>query len=215
MLIILYAVVFCLPAFIITLMEDSIFDFMEMAFFTLIGFPGTALAIIVRLIIGLCKGTYKILEDQRREAEIQEYAQKRAIQEEQQRRTSEAERKRYEAELQNKRYNIFPNSRVIKELLELIRQVNCYPYEIEIKSNGVWYSFEGFAKEYIFRAHNSPDLNSDEEKIFASVLNEKLGNRYTIKEESKIHSFTHYDGEPGFTTVHISTKLLLKVTGSF
>ena len=207
----LYMLVF-IPAFMFT-WEGSVFEGIGCYgwFCMLVGFPGAILALLIKGVIKL----FKLPGELKAEEERQRRAQQQAI-EQRKREEQEAHNKRkYQNALIEKRDKIYPNSPVTKEIVGIITQGNELPHSIELNSMGLTFYFENSTKSYVYRSHGLPDMDQNEEKIFANVLNQKLNNRYTITEMTKYHSFKHSDGTLDGYTMHIGTKMLLKTTRTF
>lgn len=209
--IVLYMLVF-IPAFMFT-WEGSVFGGIGCYgwFCMLVGFPGALLALLIKGIIKLFKipGELKAEEERQRRAQQQVVEQRR-------REEQEAKNKRiYQDSLIEKRDKIYPNSPVTREIVEIITQGKELPHSIELNNAGLTFYFENSTKSYVYRTHGLPDMDQNEEKIFADVLNQKLSNRYSITEMTKYHSFKHSDGTLDGYTMHIGTKMLLKTTRTF
>lgn len=207
----LYMLVF-IPAFMFT-WEGSVFEGIGCYgwFCMLVGFPGALLALLIKGIIKLFKlpGELKAEEERQRRAQQQAVEQRR-------REEQEAKNKRiYQDSLIEKRDKIYPNSPVTREIVEIITQGKELPHSIELNNTGLTFYFENSTKSYVYRTHGLPDMDQNEERIFADVLNQKLSNRYSITEMTKYHSFKHSDGTLDGYTMHIGTKMLLKTTRTF
>ena len=176
-----------------------------------IGMTGALLAVLIKGVMKL----FKIPKDIISKRAYRIYAQEQE-QEKQQREKQEEERQReYQKSLLEKRESIYPNSPYTKEIIEIITRNNELPYAIEINNQGLTFYFENDKKSYVFAAHELPDMDQSEEKIFADVLNQKLNNKYTIEEVTKYHSFTHSDGTLDGFSIHVATKMKRKVTKTF
>lgn len=207
----LYMLVF-IPAFMFT-WEGSVFNGIGCYgwFCMLLGFPGALLALLIKGIIKL----FKLPGEIKAEEEHQRCAQQQAL-EQRRREEKEANDKRlYQNSLIEKRDKIYPNSPVTKEIVEIMMRGGELPYSIELNNTGLTFYFENSTKSYVYRSHGLPDMDQNEEKIFAGVLNQKLSNRYSITELTKYHSFKHSDGTLDGYTVHIGTKMVLKTTRTF
>lgn len=201
-----------IPAFMFT-WEGSVFEGIGCYgwFCMLVGFPGALLALLIKGIIKLFKlpGELKAEEERQRRAQQQAVEQRR-------REEQEAKNKRiYQDSLIEKRDKIYPNSPVTREIVEIITQGKELPHSIELNNTGLTFYFENSTKSYVYRTHGLPDMDQNEERIFADVLNQKLSNRYSITEMTKYHSFKHSDGTLDGYTMHIGTKMLLKTTRTF
>lgn len=207
----LYMLVF-IPAFMFT-WEGSVFEGIGCYgwFCMLVGFPGALLALLIKGIIKL----FKLPGELKAEEERQKRAQQQAV-EQRRREEQEAKNKRiYQDSLIEKRDKIYPNSPVTREIVEIITQGKELPHSIELNNAGLTFYFENFTKSYVYRTHGLPDMDQNEEKIFADVLNQKLSNRYSVTEMTKYHSFKHSDGTLDGYTMHVGTKMLLKTTRTF
>lgn len=207
-----FYLLFLIPAFMFT-WEGSVFDgigcYGWICMF--VGFPGALLALIIKCIIGLVKIPGEMKRAQERRIREQKKRNQQRIREEQ-----EAIRlKEYNKSLSEKREKIYPNSPVTREIVEIITKKKELPYSIEINNAGLTFRFENMVQSYVFRAHGLPDMDQNEEMIFAEVLNKKLNNQYLVNEMEKYHSFTHSDGTLGGYKMHIGTKMELKVTRTF
>lgn len=207
----LYMLVF-IPAFMFT-WEGSVFNGIGCYgwFCMLLGFPGALLAWLIKGIIKL----FKLPGEIKAEEEHQRCAQQQAL-EQRRREEQEAKNKRiYQDSLIEKRDKIYPNSPVTREIVEIITQGKELPHSIELNNTGLTFYFENSTKSYVYRTHGLPDMDQNEEKIFADVLNQKLSSRYSVTEMTKYHSFKHSDGTLDGYTMHIGTKMLLKTTRTF
>lgn len=201
-----------IPAFMFT-WEGSVFEGIGCYgwFCMLVGFPGALLALLIKGIIKL----FKLPGELKAEEERQKRAQQQAV-EQRRREEQEAKNKRiYQDSLIEKRDKIYPNSPVTREIVEIITQGKELPHSIELNNAGLTFYFENSTKSYVYRTHGLPDMDQNEEKIFADVLNQKLSNRYSVTEMTKYHSFKHSDGTLDGYTMHMGTKMLLKTTRTF
>lgn len=207
----LYMLVF-IPAFMFT-WEGSVFDGIGCYGWLcmLIGFPGALLALFIKLAIKLFKLPAETRNRREQQIREQQLAQEERRLEEQER----LKQQEYQISLEQKRNSIYPNSPITKEIVDMITANNLLPYSVEVKGTGVIACFEGFTKQYVFKSHSLPDMDRNEQQIFADVLVDKLNRQYTVRELTKYHSFMHSDGTPGGWTEHISFLLERKITRSF
>lgn len=203
----LYMLVF-IPAFMFT-WEGSVFNGIGAYgwFCMFVGFPGAVVALLLKGIVKLIKLPWELKAKKER--------QRRSLQLELEQRRREEEKARKEKALIEKATKKYSNSPLTKEIVEIIPQGNELPYSIELKSTGMTFYFENSTRSYVFRSHELPDMDEIEEKVFAGVLNQKFGNRYSITEETKLESFQHSDGTIVGFTKHICTKMLRKSTRTF
>lgn len=175
-----------------------------------VGFPGVILALLIKGIIKL----FKLPREIKAQEERQKRAQQQAIEQRKREEQEENIRMVYQSALVKKRNEIYPNSPVTKEIVGIIVHDNELPHSIELNSTGLTFYFENATKSYVYRTHGLPDMDENEEKIFADVLNQKLSNRYSVTEMTECYSFK--DGDDTFVyTTHTGTKMLLKTTRTF
>lgn len=203
---------FFIPAFMFT-WEGSVFEGIGCYGWVcmIIGFPGAVLALLIKGVFALFKLPGQIKAEKEQQIRIQQ-----AVLEEQKLRQQQINNEKAYKEHLNKVKNVtYPNSKYTKEIVDIITAKGECPYSIEVKSNGLTIRFENFTQNYIFRAHQLPDMDENEEKIFAEVLNDKLNNKYCLSEMVEVHNFKHSDGTYGDYTTHSGTRMSLKVTKSF
>ena len=204
--------IFLIPAFMFT-WEGSVFEGIGCYGWVcmFIGFPGAILALIIKGVIKLINlPEEKKAEEERRIRQRQQEEEERKYQEQ-----AAAEQKVYQDSLVEKRNKIYPNSPITAEIVKIITQSRELPYSIELNKTGLTFYYENGTKSYVFRAHGLPNMDRNEEEIFANVLNQKLNNRYLISEITKYDSFPHGDGTFGGCTIHLGTRMELKVTRNF
>lgn len=210
---------FLIPAFMFT--WEGLSDFEEPSYFLsigcsgllcmLIGFPGVIIALLIKGIIKLINLPKEREEHKKR----LEYIQR---QQEEQRRNKEQEalrKKEYQESLDKKRKYIYPNSPVTREIVTIVTRNHSFPYSIEITAKRLVFYFENNTQSYVFQAHKLPNMDENEERIFAEVLNQKLDNQYHISNMTDCRNIKYGDGTDGVYSVHIGTKMSLKVTRSF
>lgn len=209
--IILYMFVL-VPAFMFT-WEGSVFEGIGCYgwFCMFVGFPGALLALLIKGIIKLFKLPGEIREKEESERRKNQEFLERCKQEKEE----EERQLKYERSLIDKKENVFPNSPATKDIINIITGSGVLPYLVELKNNGATIYFENSTKTYIYASHGFPNMDQNEEEIFANVLNNKLDNRYSISEEKEYHSFKYSDGTPGVNSTHISYKMNLIATREF
>lgn len=163
---------------------------------------------IIGLIVNLCQRA-KLKEEQKLEDEKNQrmYEENRRI-EEKRLADEKLAKKNEQARLTEKYYYSSETQRII----EIIKQGNKLPYKILFKSDRITISYENGMNEFVFRAHQLPDMDKDNSEVFAKVINQKLGNIYDFSEESRYHVI---DNSIGGWTEHIGFKLELKIIKSF
>lgn len=203
---------FFIPAFMFT-WEGSVFDGIGCSgwFCMLLGFPGALLALIIKGIIKL----FKLPGEMKAEKEHQRRAQQQALEQRKYEEKEANDKRIYQNSLVEKKDKIYQNSPVTREIVQIITQNSELPYSIELNNTGLTFYFEDLTKSYVYRSHGLPDMDQNEEKIFADVLNQKLDSRYSITEMTKYHLFQYSDGTHDGYTMHIGTKMILKTTRTF
>ena len=97
---------------------------------------------------------------------------------EEQARKNKEDKERAQKLLRERMYN----SSITKEIVEFILREENMPYAIKVDSFGLKLHYEDLTKSYIFRSHELPNLNKEEEVTFAYILNEKLNNKYIVSD---------------------------------
>lgn len=151
------------------------------------------------------------VENKKEEKLKEQEAQQRIIAERKRKEQEEAKQKAYRDSLVKK----YSNSSVTKEILEMVKSDDSLPFTIEIQSDRITFSYENRTNAYVFKARGLPNLIQEDEKVFADVLNQKLDNKYSVRENTKLYTGEYSDGEKYYNSIYISTILELKTTRTF
>lgn len=173
----------------------------------IIGFPGVVIALIIR---GIKGG----IDYRNKKAYDKKFSEESRVREDQDKQHLEKNETAQQEQLKKLR-DIYQNSPITEEIKERILRNGMLPYLIEITNKGLMMKYENDSDNYIFRSNGLADLNRDEYVVLAEVLNDKLSNKYTCNENTKVHYFTYADGERGSWTEYTGVIMELKITRKF